>query len=97
MPGGERHALVVDGLVLGDLLQVLGRAVDLHGVLEIGHDAAGHGADLAEDVDCGLLHAVFGVELQILVVELQGDEGEHAGFGEREEIGAAPSWAGCCS
>ena len=48
----------------------------------------GYPRSLQELVDAGLLQPVLVLELQVLIVELEGDEGEDAGIGQREEIGA---------
>src|SRR5450432_125743 len=86
----QRNRLVINRLALRHLLQVFLRAGHRDRVFEVGHDAPGQSAHLAENVDRRHLDAFFVAELEVLVFELHGYRSQHRSVGKREEIHPVP-------
>src|SRR5581483_9343096 len=80
--GRQRDRLLINRLPLYELLQHTGWAVDGHRIFEHLDDAPRHRGDAAVKVDDGLLHTFLGLEVEVLIIELDGDAGQDGGFGK---------------
>ena len=73
---------------LGDFAEEIRGRVHFDSILEDIHHALRHGCNAAVHFDNGPLRVAIRLELQIFVLKLHGNIGEHPGFGQRKEVGA---------